>query len=444
LFKLTKLSTGHFSVKPASPTSAMMVCWPAFSGANSKTQVTFKWQAHSWSITSLSFLHHLHLCECGHSQQQQHCVHQLAHQLFLTNHHFISDLTMDTNQLPKPIISRIPHPYNRGKAKGNTLATANSVSPSGNAIGKTGCNGGPSKGTKKNNGKSTPHLTGCDVDSDLDAAPDEDFFKSPEACIPMGNADSTTAGWQSACNHWNKVAKKVGNPKWEKVQGRTLTHDLLVIYFQRYFKYCADYPIPKNADDNLMPTKKDSKACMQGKTMVQYGGRVMRVWCERMPEHKDTTFKEFRGNDVPRWWVDLCADCLGRWKRNYQNNWKNTRDFEWGHHVVLPLSLHAIPPAFVNWRSQRELWYSHDVGEHHGRTGLAEWFLDLTRLVTNMLKRAFIEDNQPIHIHNVMRVVMQWHTCGRSNETSQANFQRWICPISALFPTGIQPRLSRK
>ena len=326
---------------------------------------------------------------------------------------------MDTRQLPKPIISRIPHPYNRPKAKTDALATANSVGPSANTIGKSGGKVVSSKGRSKKQDK-----IGCDVDSE-DEPLDAELFKLPAACIPLGNADSTTEGWQSACNHWNKVAKKVGNPKWEEIQGRNLTLDLLMMYFKRHFKYCADYPMPKNSDDNLMPIKKDSKACMHGKTFVQYGGRVMRVWCERMPVLKDTVLKDFKGNDVPRWWVDLCADALSRWKRNYENNWKNNPNFEWGHQLAKPLSLHAIPPSFVDWSSQRELWYSHDVGEHHGRTGLAEWFVDLTRIVTTLLKRAFLQDNEPTHIHNAMRVVMQWHACGRSTEASQANYQRW-------------------
>ena len=48
--------------------------------------------------------------------------------------------------------------------------------------------------------------------------------------------------------------------------------------FVAFLLIVAHHPIPKNADDNLMPTRKNEKECINAKTVVQYVGKVIWYW----------------------------------------------------------------------------------------------------------------------------------------------------------------------
>jgi hypothetical protein len=70
--------------------------------------------------------------------------------------------------------------------------------------------------------------------------------------------------------------------------------------FIAFLKYCANNPIPKNADENLMPTRKNEKECISALTILQYVGKVIAYWMHKFNAHCGTVFAGFSksGNAV--------------------------------------------------------------------------------------------------------------------------------------------------
>jgi hypothetical protein len=96
------------------------------------------------------------------------------------------------------------------------------------------------------------------------------------------------------------------------------------------FTYCANNLIPKNADENLMPTRKNKKECLSAATIFQHVGKVIAYLMHRFNAHCMTVFAGFGKNGNAVWFQYQPKQFLNRWTMNYQNKWKDNHNLEWG------------------------------------------------------------------------------------------------------------------
>ena len=168
---------------------------------------------------------------------------------------------METNQVARPIVARLENnPYNKSKNDG-TIGDGTSSPKGKSPIRKSKSPNGKSPSRSSPSKRKTPSRHGKKP-KDLDAELENESFD-----LPLGNADSTNAGTVTAIDFWNKVAKVANNGarRVEQVQERTLSLTLLQKDVRCIFAYCGHHPIPKNADDKLMPTRKNEKECINAK-----------------------------------------------------------------------------------------------------------------------------------------------------------------------------------